>query len=60
MLTNTIFYRPLAFSSPDASGFSMPVKSVNVCIWSFVLPRLSTFSRSACPTAGLSCPCCLK
>ena len=51
-------YSPLILSSTDASGSSMPVKSVKVCNWSFVLPRLNTLLRNACPTAGSSCPCC--
>ena len=51
---------PLAFSNPLASGDFIPVKSVNISIWSLVLPRLSTFSRNALPTAGSSAPCLAK
>ena len=51
---------PLAFSNPLASGLFIPVKSVNISIWSLVLPRLSTFSRNALPTAGSSAPCLAK
>ena len=51
---------PLAFSNPLASGDFIPVKSVNISIWSLVLPRLSTFSRNALPTAGFSAPCLAK
>ena len=56
----TISYNPLAFSNPLASGVFIPVKSVNISIWSLVLPRLSTFSRNALPTAGFSAPCLAK
>lgn len=41
------FYNPLAFRKPEASGLFMPVKSVNISIWSLVLPRLSILSRNA-------------
>ena len=34
----------------------MPVKSVNICIKSPVLPRLSTFAQKSAPVAGLSAP----
>ena len=53
-------HNPLAFSNPLASGDFIPVKSVNISIWSLVLPRLSTFSRNALPTAGFSAPCLAK
>ena len=56
----TFSYNPLAFSNPLASGDFIPVKSVNISIWSLVLPRLSTFSRNALPTAGFSAPCLAK
>ena len=56
----TFSYNPLAFSNPLASGDFIPVKSVNISIWSLVLPRLSTFSRNALPTAGSSAPCLAK
>ena len=49
-------YNPLALSRPDASGDFMPVKSVNISIWSFVLPRLRILSRNACPTDGFKAP----
>ena len=41
------FYSPLALSNPEASGVFIPVKSVNISIWSLVLPRLSILSRKA-------------
>ena len=53
-------YRPRALSSPEASGEVMPVKSVNISIWSLVLPRLRIFSRNALPTAGPRAPCLAK
>ena len=56
----TFSQSPLAFSNPLASGLFIPVKSVNISIWSLVLPRLSTFSRNALPTAGSSAPCFAK
>ena len=40
-------YSPLALSNPEASGVFIPVKSVNISIWSLVLPRLSILSRKA-------------
>ena len=44
---NFMRYKPLAFRNPEASGFSIPVKSVNISIWSLVLPRLRIVSRNA-------------
>ena len=49
-------YRPRALSSPEASGEFIPVKSVNISIWSLVLPRLRIFSRNVLPTAGSRAP----
>ena len=40
-------YKPRALSRLEASGWVMPVKSVNICMRSPVLPRLSTLSRKS-------------